>query len=148
TIRFKAPKIMFLQGSDKLKTRFKKILKNFCPRYISVLRSNFKPGEIHEVRIIGHSSSEWGTKKRRKIYISNADLSLNRSFNVHKFCYDNLPRKSQKAWFSQRAVTIGANYVHKIKKQGKEIKSLSRRVEFRAQLKILSDLREEFIKIR
>ena len=151
TIRFQEPKIMFSQGSSLLKKRFKKILKNFCPRYIKILQSKAK--DIHEVRIIGHSSSEWypdkkqNLKKKRHGYVANAKLSFKRAFNVHKYCYDSLTYK-KKSWFSRKAVTVGANNVHPKKDKGKEDKLKSRRVEFRYQLKALSKLREDFMKTR
>ena len=149
TIRFQGLKIMFFQGSYKLRPKFKKILRNFCSRYVNTLRSHFALEDIQEVRIIGHSSSEWKAKKRRKRHISNANLSLKRAFKVHKFCYDNISKRNQKKWFSGKAVTIGANYVHPVKNiKGKEKKISSRRVEFRAQLKSLSTLREYFTNVR
>ena len=148
TIRFKTPEIMFSQGRHNIKKEFQKILQDFCPRYIDSIRDNFDPKDIHEIRIEGHSSSEWSTNRPRKRHTSNAELSLNRSWEVHKFCYDNLKSGHQKRWFSDRAVTVGANSVHRIKNSsGMEIKSLSRRVEFRIQPKSLSELREEFIKL-
>ena len=145
TIRFEEPKIMFLQGSDRLKSGFKKILKEFCPRYITRL-SEFGVKNIHEVRIAGHSSSEWSpNSSSKKKHMSNASLSVRRAWSVHEFCYDILLNRGQKILFSNKVVTIGANFVHKIKRENKEIKPLSRRVEFRVQLKILEEIGEYFM---
>ena len=143
TIRFQTPEIMFSQGKDRIKNKFRQILKEFCPRYIGIMHNNFDQENIHEIRITGHTSSEWNSKISKKRHTSNAKLSLNRSWKVHEFCYDNLISENQKSWFSNKVVTVGASYVHKRKNdKGMENKPLSRRVEFRAQPKILSDLRE------
>ena len=145
TIRFDSPKIMFVQGQSKIRRGFREILKDFCPRYINLMIRNFKSEDIHEIRILGHSSSEWKTRSTRERHTSNAKLSFDRAWAVHKFCYDNLKSVKQKQWFSDKAITVGANYVHKIKNSnGQERKGSSRRVEFRVQLKALSNLRGTF----
>ena len=147
TITFRSPEIMFVQGSHEIRRGFRNIIKTFCPRYIDVIRDKFKSEEIHELRIVGHASSEWNTNRRTR-HISNADLSLRRSWEVHKLCYDSLEGGDQKEWFSGKAITVGANYVHKRQtKSGEEARSLSRRVEFRIQPKSLSGLREDLIEM-
>ena len=66
TIRFLAPRIFFEQDSAELKPRFEMILLDFFPRYIRVLHDGTTDDgvrfsdNIREVRIEGHTSSEYG----------------------------------------------------------------------------------------
>ncbi|MCY4523835.1 MAG: OmpA family protein [Halobacteriovoraceae bacterium] len=146
TIRFQSPKIMFLPNKHKLKKEFTKILDDFCPRFINLMYSKFSK-EIHEIKITGHSSKEFNTRIQRFRRLRNAQLSILRAWEVHRYCYDSL--KKHKEWFSSKVVTIGANYVHTIKAPvtKKENKKLSRRVEFKVIPKKLSDIEEYFIKV-
>jgi len=57
TFRFKEPDVLFDQGGSDLKLKFKNILSDFFPRYVRVL-AQFE-NDIDEVRIEGHTSSEW-----------------------------------------------------------------------------------------
>ena len=56
-IRFNAPDVMFNLNDDELTNRYKKIINTFFPRYIRTL-SGFG-SIIKEIRIEGHTSSEW-----------------------------------------------------------------------------------------
>ena len=144
TIRFQNPKIMFKVGSDKIKNKFKRILKNFCPRYIDKIKG-FGLKYIHEIRIAGHTSSEWKNSNTKKRHMENAKLSIRRAWQVHKFCYHVLYNNEQKSLFSKKTVTTGANFVHTHKKRGKEKRALSRRVEFKAHLKIIEKINEYYM---
>ena len=146
TIRFRAPEIIFSLGSSQIRPSFQKILKNFCPRYVKIFTNHFN-SKIQEVRINGHASSEWDSSRRLdKRSFNNTQLSVDRAINVHKFCFYTLKDKSR-VWFSEKAVSVGSGFVHKIKdKKGQENKTLSRRVEFRVQPKSFSDL-EELLRI-
>ena len=141
TVRFQEPRVMFLAGSYKVPERFKKILGSFCPRYAELLKDHFNE-ETHEIRVIGHASSEWKAKRLRARSFKNIVLSANRALQVHVLCYDSL-NSSQRKWFTKKTISVGAGFVHKIKdKEEQEIKWLSRRVEFRVQLRSLSSLQE------
>lgn len=54
---FRAPEVLFSTGSSELKPEFKNILNDFFPRYLKTIEPYKK--DIAEVRIEGHTSSEW-----------------------------------------------------------------------------------------
>ncbi len=139
TVRFQEPKIMFSPGSHTISYRFKKILNVFCPRYVRLLKNNFRD-EIHEIRVVGHSSSEWKTNNLMIRSLKNIKLSSDRSLDVYSFCYKSM--KSNRKWFTEKTISVGAGFVHRIKNNRKEIRWMSRRVEFRVQMKSVSNLEE------
>ncbi len=148
TIRFESPKIMFSSGSHKLKPRFKNILKSFCPRYVKQLQHNFDSEKIHEIRIIGHASSDWNTRRHKTKAFKNIILSTRRALSVHEFCYESLKREDRQ-WLSKKTITISAGFVHPIKNNsGKEDKIRSKRVEFKVEFKPFSELREKLFKVQ
>ena len=56
SIRFKKP---FTQGDATVPNAFKNVLRDFFPRYVVILtKPEYKDG-IAEIRIEGHTSSEW-----------------------------------------------------------------------------------------
>ena len=57
TVRFRVPDLLFEQGQARLRPEFRRVLDEFLPRYLGVLHRN-RAG-IEEVRIEGHTSSEW-----------------------------------------------------------------------------------------
>ena len=59
TIHLQGPKILFKQGKAELSPRFKNILNQFFPKYIDVLTKEEYFDNITEIRIEGHTSSEW-----------------------------------------------------------------------------------------
>jgi ankyrin repeat protein len=64
TIRFKNPELMFARGSTKISNQYRKILDNFFPRYINILKKH--ESEILKVNIEGHTSSRYRTEKTIK----------------------------------------------------------------------------------
>ena len=59
TIRFSEPEVLFATGSSELKPEFQAILQDFFPRYMRILTSAKYRDSISEVRIEGHTSSDW-----------------------------------------------------------------------------------------
>src|ERR1700742_1383700 len=59
TIRFYEPEVLFATGSSELKPEFQAILQDFFPRYVKILTSKKYRDAISEVRIEGHTSSDW-----------------------------------------------------------------------------------------
>ena len=80
SIRFKKP---FTQGDATVPNAFKNVLRDFFPRYIAILtKPEYRDG-IAEVRIEGHTSSEWFSQVTSdESYINNMELSQNRARNV------------------------------------------------------------------
>ena len=81
SIRFKQP---FPIGVDEVPENFaSEILQNFFPRYIAILAQDKYRGRIAEIRIEGHTSSEWSSQLAvHEAYIKNMELSQNRARNV------------------------------------------------------------------
>ena len=80
SIRFKKP---FTQGDATVPNAFKNVLRDFFPRYIAILtKPEYKDG-ISEIRIEGHTSSEWIDQSTgSEAYLNNMELSQNRARNV------------------------------------------------------------------
>ena len=137
-IRFKNPEILFEQGAVGLSNEFKNILSDFCPRYLDVLIDFRK--SIDEVRIEGHTSSEWNdaVAESDTAYFRNMALSQGRTRSVLQFCLSL--DYQQKNWLKDWARThITANGLSSSRlvydSVNIEDKRKSRRVEFRVQTK-------------
>ena len=80
TLRFSEPDILFAQGSSELKPAFKDILNEFFPRYVRILKSPKFRDAISEIRIEGHTSSDWtGATSPDDAYLHNMELSQART---------------------------------------------------------------------
>ena len=80
SIRFKKP---FTQGDATVPNSFKNVLHNFFPRYIAIL-TEYKD-DIAEIRIEGHTSSEWHHEATLdEAYFNNMELSQ----TDHETCSD------------------------------------------------------------
>lgn len=132
-VRFREPSVFFETGSSLLTPRFREILTDFFPRYLQVLRRYRE--FISEVRIEGHTSSEWnGTDDRLDAYFFNMELSQNRTRAVLEFCLRMEAVKGDKDWARKTITANGLSSSHAITDQkGNENRSLSRRVEFRVR---------------
>jgi len=142
TIRFLHPEVLFGLGETEITTHYQGILDDFFPRYINLIHEEFKQ-HIHEIRIEGHTSLEWGNLKYMPAFINNMRLSQNRAQAVMEYCLKTVSNHSQgiKEWItytisanghssSQRKILRDANVV-----TIKEDKESSRRVEFSIRTK-------------
>jgi outer membrane protein OmpA-like peptidoglycan-associated protein len=131
SFQFDSPEVLFERGESSLKTKFKEILDNFIPRYLNVL--NQYKQSIDEVRIEGHTSSEWGDSNPDDAYFFNMSLSQNRTRSVlnHSYFLANLSSE-QKIWIKSSFAAVGlASSRLKSHGDGTEDKQRSRRVSFR-----------------
>ena len=133
-IRFNAPDVMFSQSTFELNNRFKIIINSFFPRYIKVL-SKFG-SLISEIRIEGHTSSEWKDTSPKIAYIKNMVLSQERTISVLNESLNSLTKKglSEKEikWAFNKVSASGLSSRSVIKNfDGSENSIKSRRVEFR-----------------
>ena len=130
-ISFNEPEILFERGKDQLKPLFRNILDNFYPRYIKILSQKRFRINISEIRIEGHTSSEWNYRStNHEAYINNMALSQRRTARVLNYLLNlnNIPSYS---WARERVISVGYSS-SKIKLVAKkEDKDASRRVEFR-----------------
>ncbi|TCQ86705.1 outer membrane protein OmpA-like peptidoglycan-associated protein [Rahnella sp. JUb53] len=129
--RFKSPDVLFRTGSSDLQLGFKSTLDNFFPRYLTVL-DKFKE-HITEVRIEGHTSSDWtGTSDRDVAYFNNMELSQGRTRTVLEYVYEMDEIKSQRPWIKSHFSAVGYSSSHPVlNASGREDPSRSRRVTFK-----------------
>ena len=137
TIRFASPEILFARGSDKITPEFAAILNDFIPRYIDLLYSQFKD-QIQEVRIEGHTSSEWQLdSSETEAFIGNMELSQRRTRSVleHALAIPKLDRKTQIPWMRATVSANGLSSARLIFQDDVEDREASRRVEFTIRTK-------------
>ena len=131
-VRFNTPEIMFDQSSGQIKDMFKEIINEFFPRYINIL-IDFK-SLVKEVRIEGHTSSEWGKLNKEDAFLKNLVLSQERTASVIKESMNSIKniRKEKKEWAFNKVVASGMSSRSLILNNlGEEDQLLSRRVEFK-----------------
>jgi len=137
TVRFKEPTLLFEPGKDILKNEFKIILNNFIPRYIKIINAEKYREVISEIRIEGHTSTDYKNLSLEAAYIENMILSQNRAKStlIH-ILRDIKGINHRKDWMRKYISSIGMSSSRFIKKQdGREDRDQSRRVEFRILLK-------------
>ena len=143
TIRFTNKSVYFENELSKIKPEFKNILDNFFPRYMQIIQvveeefNEDKKGEtldeIIAVRIEGHTSSVWQNTRTRDAYVSNMQLSQNRSFAILEYVLQKLNTShSDHKHLAQQLITAsGLSSSKLICDSCKENQSASRRVEFK-----------------
>lgn len=142
SIRFKSPDILFDPSTAELKPDFREILVDFFPRYIDVLY-RFRHA-IAEVRIEGHTSSEWlGAASEEDAYFKNMALSQARTRSVLEYSLGLAEVKSLKIWARDYITANGLSSSQTVIHNGVENKVLSRRVEFRVR----TNVKEQIVKI-
>ncbi|PYG03801.1 outer membrane protein OmpA-like peptidoglycan-associated protein [Thioalkalivibrio sp. ALE21] len=129
TLSFREPEVLFEQSSAAIRPRFEAILEDFMPRYAERLRPF--AGVIREVRIEGHTSSEWaGAEDAREAYFANMDLSQRRTRSVLEYAW-GLERVRGEDWFRERVAAVGMSSSRRVlDERGREDREASRRVEF------------------
>jgi len=138
SIRFREPEVLFKAGKVEVRPKFKMILDDFFPRYINILMSPKYINDIQEVRIEGHTSSEWmAVTDEEEAYIWNMELSQGRTRSVLQYIF-SIPyiaeRKEVKHWLREHLTANGLSSSKLIYyPDGRENKRESRRVEFRVR---------------
>ena len=154
SIRFKKP---FTQGDPTVPNSFEDVLRDFFPRYIEILTQDKYKDEIAEIRIEGHTSSEWHEAVGVDLaYYNNMKLSQDRARNVLKYVLEIRDSKitpDNKKWIKKHLTANGLSSSKLIfNEDGTQNKEESRRVEFRVVTKSeeligeLKELMEEFDK--
>jgi outer membrane protein OmpA-like peptidoglycan-associated protein len=130
TIIFYAPEVLFKTGSSAITSRFQKILDAFFPRYFRVIQRYRRA--IDEVRIEGHTSSDWAAShSERERYLNNMRLSQERSLQVLEYCY-SVADETMQPRFRQLVHANGmADSRPVLRRDGSIDAKRSRRVEFR-----------------
>jgi len=135
TIRFSEPEVLFATGSSELKPEFQAILQDFFPRYIRILTSRKYRDSISEVRIEGHTSSDWiGVASAGDAYFLNMELSQARTRSTLAYVLNLSADQEQAAWLRKFVTANGLSSSRLIlDDKGVEDVARSRRVEFRVR---------------
>jgi outer membrane protein OmpA-like peptidoglycan-associated protein len=135
TIRFSEPEVLFATGSSELKPEFQAILRDFFPRYVRILTSRKYRDSISEVRIEGHTSSDWnGVASTEDAYFLNMELSQARTRSTLAYVMSLPADRDQIAWLRKYVTANGLSSSRLIlNDKGEEDVARSRRVEFRVR---------------
>ena len=134
-VRFRAPEVLFEKGSDVIQEEFAAILADFFPRYIDILARQRYRGDIVEVRIEGHTSSEWSrTVRGDAAYFNNMQLSQDRTRSVLQYVMGLEAMAPYKDWLQGHLTANGLSSSKLVyNEDGSENEEASRRVEFRVR---------------
>lgn len=130
-VRFKSPEVLFAAARSDIRPEFQSILASFFPRYLRVLESFHD--SIEEVRIEGHTSSDWGGVSGQEAYFRNMALSQERTRAVLEFGLSLPTVTKYRDWAIQHITANGLSSGRLIMTEGKEDPEKSRRVEFRVR---------------
>lgn len=132
TIRFHDPDVLFEPGKATLNSSFRSILNEFVPRYIAIMTQEKYRHNVQEVRIEGHTSSEWNNDVTGDVaYLKNMDLSQQRTRSVLAYIIKLESVKMHKQWLQEHLTANGLSSSRSVKTNGVEDKKASRRVDFR-----------------
>ena len=130
-VTFNNPEVLFRSGSSELNSQFKEMLSDFFPRYVAVL-SGYR-GAIEEIRIEGHTSSDWGSLRGEQAYFPNMALSQDRTRTVLQHVLLLLEPGDDREWVRASFAAVGYSSSKRIIEDGtqQESSARSRRVNFR-----------------
>lgn len=147
SLRFYNTDLLFPQGEDELRPAFRTILADFFPRYVNIITSDKYRNDILEVRIEGHTSSDWGELPEDQAYIRNMALSQARTRTTLAFLLELPQVGEQRDWLKAHLTANGLSSSKPVIEAGAEDPVRSRRVEFRlrtdAESRIEGLLQEE-----
>lgn len=134
TVRFKEPDVLFEPNSTRLKEDFKRILEDFFPRYIEILRKDRYLDSIEEIRIEGHSANP----DKRYDYFDGMNISQGRTNNVLFFLISDMENNDNQdviEWVKMKIIASGFSHSRPVLIEGSKEPDWeqSRRVEFRVK---------------
>lgn len=131
TFTFKSPDVLFRTGEITLSPTYQDLLDEFFPRYMQVLEP-FQDS-INEVRIEGHTSSDWNwDSTEQEAYFNNMRLSQGRTRAVLDYVYNLESSTSFREWIKSHIAAVGlssSKLIYDV--SGQEDRARSRRVSFR-----------------
>ncbi|MBR1730655.1 MAG: OmpA family protein [Selenomonadaceae bacterium] len=149
SMRFQEPDILFDTGSASLKYQFQQTLNDFLPRYIRLLTSPQYKDSIQEIRIEGHTSTDWYGQTGINAYFKNMELSQARTRSVLEYAIRMPYLQPQQEWLISKITANGLSSSQPIIINGVENKEKSRRVEFRIRtnadekMELLKDMKKD-----
>ena len=122
--------VLFETNSAEIRAEFKRMLRQFIPRYVDVLLAADHRDNISQIIIEGHTDD-------RGKYMYNLDLSQQRAFNVVKYILsDEFTDFKHKDLFKKYITANGKSESVLIRNDDNSInREKSRRVEFKFNLK-------------
>lgn len=134
-VQFTEPEVLFASGSSTLRPEFRSILDDFFPRYLRILTSDKYRESITEVRIEGHTSSEWyDGATDRLAYFRNMALSQERTRSTLQYVLSLPQSGAHEAWLRQHLTANGLSSSRLVSDTaGREDRLRSRRVEFKVR---------------
>lgn len=136
SIKFTNPEVLFQSGKSRIRTKFRKILNSFFPKYLDIVMQDKYKDKIAEIRIEGHTDPV-------NNYISNVELSQDRAREVLNYVrrlssYKELSKPKDKLlqyWLTANGLSYGRTLDDNNElthKTGNSVNNLnSRRVEFK-----------------
>jgi outer membrane protein OmpA-like peptidoglycan-associated protein len=133
-ISFKEPEVLFESQKAEIRPKFMEILRDFFPRYVSIINKPDYRNNIDEIRIEGHTSSIWENSALKDPYMLNMELSQARTRSVLQYAI-TLPKVApQQDWLKAKLTANGlSSSKHILNEDGSENLDASRRVEFRVR---------------
>jgi len=130
-----APRVMFKPGSGHQTEYYDELIADFCPRYYKVLRPVVESSLVTEIKVEGHTSSEWRAgSSESESYYSNLSLSQERAKNVMVTCLKSIEAADPVNFipFRKKTTANGVAFSKVITDEtGHERAGASRRVEFK-----------------
>ncbi len=140
---FREPDVLFGQGSADVRPSFATILADFFPRYVRILQRDAYRENIEEIRIEGHTSSEWSAGVDSDIsYLRNMELSQHRTRSVLEYVLATVTEGDPRDWTRSLLTANGLSSSQPVVVDGEEDLIASRRVEFRVRIDAERQLRE------
>lgn len=138
---FQSPEVLFEVGSTQIRRRFQDILDDFFPRYLDVLEDFSE--SIDEVRIEGHTSSEWRAQvSDTRAYFLNMRLSQGRTRSVLEYIYRMPDAEERQHWVKRHVAAVGFSSARPVLNEaGEEDRQASRRVLFRVMTNAETQIR-------
>ena len=130
---FLSPDVLFPEGKERLTRRYEEILTDFFPRYMDILaQPEYRPA-IEEIRIEGHTSSEWNrVTGATDAYFENMRLSQGRTRSVLRFVHALPDVAPHASWIRGSVAAVGFSSAKVVLDgDGNEDQEASRRVTFR-----------------
>ena len=130
----------FLVGSSELTPEFRATLQVFLPKYIKSISDIYEKDtdKIKEIRIEGHTSTEWFANNNGQLvtandaYIKNMELSQNRTRAIIQFALSLPELVPYHSLIKEKLTANGLSSSQIIKKEdGSEDFDASRRIEFK-----------------
>jgi len=130
-VTFNNPDALFRSGSPELNPQFNAMLADFFPRYVAVL-SRYRKA-IEEIRIEGHTSSDWGSLHGEQAYFPNMALSQDRTRTVLQHVLSLLEAGDDREWVRSSFAAVGYSSSRRVidSDTQQENSASSRRVNFR-----------------